>query len=316
MGRIIRNGVDYTPNIQMVEPNPEEAPTETLETLGIGSTVYELGGGNAKEQELTWTEYQALTPAQQTDGTTYYITDLNMNGTGDQFQPVIYSEAEREIGVWCDGKPLYQKTWIIPKASLSSGETTYTHNNNLSIDTLVNVCGATTDGRPLVEYHTNGSWACSIYNIGSNAFWIYLGGSVYSGMTDASTVKVTLQYTKTTDQPGSGTWTPQGVPAHHYSTDEQIVGTWIDGDTLYERSYTFPSGLSVSGGGAWVSTGIDISDVDLIIDVKTFSTGGHNWPFAAVNNTSVLHVVNPFSGSIAINYITIRYTKIQSSQSS
>ena len=48
-------------------------------------------------------------------------------------------------------------------------------------------------------------------------------------------VVFTLIYTKTTDTAGSGQWTPQGVPAHHYSEDEQVVGTWIDGSTVYEK---------------------------------------------------------------------------------
>lgn len=26
---------------------------------------------------------------------------------------------------------------------------------------------------------------------------------------------------------------------HHYSTDEQVVGTWIDGKTLYEKTFKF-----------------------------------------------------------------------------
>ena len=47
---------------------------------------------------------------------------------------------------------------------------------------------------------------------------------------------LTMQYTKTTDTAGSGKWTPQGVPAIHYSTDEQVIGTWIDGSTLYEKT--------------------------------------------------------------------------------
>jgi hypothetical protein len=48
---------------------------------------------------------------------------------------------------------------------------------------------------------------------------------------------LTLRYTKTTDTAGSGQWTPQGVPAVHYSTDEQIVGTWIDRKPLYEKTF-------------------------------------------------------------------------------
>ena len=65
--------------------------------------------------ELTYAEYLALPEPAKHNGTTYYITDVDDDDNG--FQPVIYSEDEREIGVSDDGKPLYQKT--IYKSSLT-----------------------------------------------------------------------------------------------------------------------------------------------------------------------------------------------------
>ena len=48
-------------------------------------------------------------------------------GTGEiiKFSPEIYSFEEREIGVWTDGKPLYQKSFLIP-ASTTTGDNTFT----------------------------------------------------------------------------------------------------------------------------------------------------------------------------------------------
>ena len=64
--------------------------------------------------------------------------------------------------------------------------------------------------------------------------------SIAVGMDrSSSSATVTIRYTKTTDQAGSGQWTPQGVPAVHYSEDEHIIGTWIDGSTLYEKTVHF-----------------------------------------------------------------------------
>ena len=134
--------------------------------------------------------------------TLYYTKISDVAGSGDYntygVPTVHYDGNEQVIGTYF-GKPLYQKTWVVPKSSLNSGETTYTHNNDLHIDNLVSVEGAVANSRPLVEYHSNSIWACSIYNIGNNAFWIYLGSSVYSNLANTSTVKVTLRYTKTTD---------------------------------------------------------------------------------------------------------------------
>ncbi|MBR1703169.1 MAG: hypothetical protein IJ716_14680, partial [Lachnospiraceae bacterium] len=52
--------------------------------------------------------------------------------------------------------------------------------------------------------------------------------------------KLILEYTKISDSPGSGTWTPSGVPAVHYSTEEQVVGTWMN-KPLYQRTFTLSS---------------------------------------------------------------------------
>ena len=30
-----------------------------------------------------------------------------------------------------------------------------------------------------------------------------------------------------------------GGGGHNYSTQEQVVGTWIDGSTVYEKTYIF-----------------------------------------------------------------------------
>jgi hypothetical protein len=56
---------------------------------------------------------------------------------------------------------------------------------------------------------------------------------------------ITIRYTKSTDTPGSGTWTTYGSYAHHYSTDEHVIGIWIDGKPLYERIFNLTSGITI-----------------------------------------------------------------------
>ena len=68
------------------------------------------GGGNADYVELTQAEYNALTPQEKMNGKLYFIKDGQGEGGPSYFFPVIYSTEEREVGVWKDGKPLYQKT--------------------------------------------------------------------------------------------------------------------------------------------------------------------------------------------------------------
>ena len=185
--------------------------------------------------ELTQAEYDALTPAEKMNDTPYLITDAN--GDGSQFQPVIYSTSEREIGVWTDGKPLYEKTYIHTFTNIARNtEEIVADISGLNIDTVVNstgVCRYSFTGQPdryeILGYH----FYYYIYPSGNLTFTQQMTSETTDRTYD---LIIKLQYTKTTDTAGSGIWTPQGVPAVHYSTDEQVVGTWIDGSPVYERT--------------------------------------------------------------------------------
>ena len=188
-------------------------------------------------KSLTYAEYEALTDAEKNNGTIYLITDIN--GTGDKFQPVVYSAEEREIGVWTNGKPLYEKT--IYNAGGTNGVWTFNHNiSNLEMVTEANG-GCIVHGYydySQISWQTIPRTSPDSANIGivgiSDSFIsMYVNDAFSNRVTD---IYITLRYTKSTDVAGSGTWTPQGVPAVHYSTDEQVVGTWIDGKTLYEKT--------------------------------------------------------------------------------
>lgn len=182
--------------------------------------------------KLTKAQYDALDPADKTNDTIYFITDVN--GTGDKFQPIIYSEEEREIGVWTDGKPLYEKTFKVDNISIDTSHATEIADlTTLNVETWVGVVNS-------VGY-------IHAYDITVNENRLSIGYKPTSKKLVASqsytqqytTVDIitTIRYTKTIDTPGSGKWTPQGVPAVHYSTEEQVVGTWADGSTLYEKTY-------------------------------------------------------------------------------
>ena len=210
--------------------------------------------------ELTQAEYDALTPAEKMSDTPYLITDAN--GDGSQFQPVIYSTSEREIGVWTDGSPVYEKTFT--GLSLSAG-TSWTDTGILmadySIDKLIS-CEAR-DARQSFPAAV-GTW--------ENDTRI----AVYLFVPNRTINSLIIRYTKTTDTAGSGTWTPQGVPAVHYSTDEQVVGTWIDGSPVYEKTISLDniSGTSYSTS----ALGLNISKVvSFFAYIHLGSDGGYGW---------------------------------------
>ena len=140
-------------------------------------------------------------------------------GMGD-----IYSTEERQIGVWKDGRPLYQKSFVLT-TSLTVSHETFT-NTGFSIPNV--------DAIRYGEAYRVGNLgliACDFNVTSSNTIGIR-NSTLYDISFGVDSV-ITIQYTKSTDTAGSGIWTPSGSYAEHFSTDEQVIGTWTDGKPIY-----------------------------------------------------------------------------------
>ena len=201
------------------------------------------------------------------------------------FSPVIYSEEEREVGVWTDGKPLYQKTF--DKSTMLVSDNTW--NND--------ILGTTGSGISIKNYEgyfnlgTTTLFSYNYYRSSSEYFTsvanddidirpnMNAGMSVYAGI-------VTIWYTKDSDVAGSGKYTTLATPAVHYSTDEHIIGTWIDGKTLYQKSIQFTTASS----SEYSSLNLNISNADTVMIVFDAS-------FAIDSNGSYFQVM-PYHSSI------------------
>lgn len=278
------------------------------------------GGGNSNMRELTQAEYDALTTEEKNNGTVYYITDGDDSNGGYQLiQPIIYSEEEREVGVWTDGKPLYQKTFIF----IPTDNNFYIDVASLNIDKVVENRGSIyQEGGnivPIPYYTANSDFAIAYYN-NTNSSTNRLGIVQNSnGYNLNVTWVVTWKYTKTTDVAGSGKWTPQGIQAVHYSTEEQVVGTWVDGSILYEKTVEF--GALPNTATKTVPHGI--TNVDMIFATEAFMfnpTTGYSTYLNMTNDTissQAQYVVNRNNIEIWaglnrtewMGYVTVRYTK-------
>ena len=119
-----------------------------------------------------------------------------------------------------------------------------------------------------------------------------------------------LKKTKTTDVAGSGTWTPQGVPTVHYSTDEQVIGTWL-GETLYQKTLHI-SNVQFDSTGIYdlnlTSMGTDILIADNSCSYYTFSTYVRNFE-KLVPEDGHIYCYGVANRPITDGYITIKYTK-------
>ena len=199
--------------------------------------------------------------------TIQYTKTTDAAGTGPTpgniiYLPAIYSEEEHEVGVWLDGKPLYQRTIQGNSQITTAGNEVQIAHNISDIDKVIDFWGG-------LSFTTSGT-----YQQNRNQDPLYFApyqvdttytrwkiGSTWAGSSGTSSrYRITIQYTKTTDQPGSGTWTPEGQFSHHYSLSEQIIGTWVDGNTLYEISV--PTGGSAPTGATVIDriskTGYDV----------------------------------------------------------
>lgn len=249
----------------------------------------------------------------------YAVYGIQQGTIEGKLQPVIYSIEEREVGVWIDGKPLYQKT-VIKDSNFVSGANQIAHNISnvgeiISNESTLYYNNGDCVHLPAITLNSSG-WTAKTRDFGDTYFYLDLGNDMLSYVASAS---FTLLYTKTTDQPGAGTWTPDGAYTHHYSTDEKVVGTWVDGKTIYEKTVncgTLPNGTSKT-------VAHNISNLGNIVSIKgiAYETNGNTLPMPYLNadnfNYTVQLEVN--STNIVFNtkidftaytgFITIQYTK-------
>lgn len=188
-------------------------------------------------KEVTQAEYEALPASKTSDGIAYFITDAV---EAEGYPPLIYSLQEREVGVWIDGRPLYQIVLKYTDTTINDWVAKDIH--ELNIDKIAFMCGTYTRISSVGRYvylfdsreaghSANGSGTFRIDSENGYSYGRLLYKIVFEATDEQTFI---LQYTKTTDTPGQGIWAGNGAMAHHYSTDEVIVGTWIDGKPLYE----------------------------------------------------------------------------------
>lgn len=295
----------YVSDIQInIKRQATSYPQEYTKVIGI-KYGEGGGGGDANKVELTYDEYEALTPAEKNNDTMYFITDINEYDNNTEFQPIIYSETEREIGVWVDGKPLYQKVWIFdPYISIGTSFSTSSNIDSTNIGDITYVyC-----------LHEDGTGYCDMMADPTRDSHTLLG---LKASEAHNVTRLILQYTKISDAAGSGIWTPQGVPTVHYDTNEKVIGTWLNGDTIYEKTIHY---TDLSGVSDWTVLDNSVS-YDKLIDLKgvrytpsnecqTFANGLDLMPrFMAYSNNLYYYTSSTITGDI---YITIRYTKSSS----
>lgn len=103
------------------------------------------------------------------------------------------------------------------------------------------------------------------------------------------------------------------ISSHVYSTEEHIVGKWIDGRNVYEKSWEFDSYVYV---GAYstvslASKGVTISDLGFFVNAICISGVDKrvHFPVAVGINNNEIRIQNETGSSMAIDKIVLQYTK-------
>ena len=98
-----------------------------------------------------------------------------------------------------------------------------------------------------------------------------------------------------------------------YSSTGHIVGYWIDGSPIYEKTVSYSATIS-SGGNVTVPTAT-WSQKGQPIDLTLYYTSGNNkivYKFVAaqINSSGVLQIFNGRAANLAFDTFTIQYVKI------
>ena len=171
----------------------------------------------------------------------------------------IYSTDERCIGRWIDGRPLYQKLVVTNTPSVSSNGT-YAEVHKQYLDETINYAfieavwyqDSNAQKQPLPYINASGYMMkafISTPQIISGVTYadqhliVLSNGTAYN----SGNIYAVIKYTKTSDTANSPITkrikkVSQIMPPElleKYSTDEVVIGTWIDGKPLYRKVIDF-----------------------------------------------------------------------------
>lgn len=204
----------------------------------------------------------------------------------------LYSTDERLIGQWVDGKPLYQKSFVISSQSADVGEYNISSFGISNVETMLPIEAVVTNGSVM-----NGAWfsASNYLTVNYNLSDTIL--RVYAPTQNTNfPLRVTARYTKTTDSPiaiGSDT---------EYSTTEKIVGTWVGGEPIWQKTYTVDI-TSTSTVDYTFAHGI--ANIDKIVDIK-----GIYWETSSSPN-EFYNIPSIWIDSTGTDIVTFSYISVE-----
>ena len=189
-----------------------------------------------------------------------------------------------------------------------------------ALDDLTDVDITTpSDGQTLVYDGTNSKWINGAGSGGGSAKQTAVTQAQYNALIQAGTVDQTMEYFITDGIPSSVEY------YHNYSTTEHIVGSWLDGSIIYEKTYT----TDFVQGSTYVDIDVSNENIDTIFSCEGLLKASPEEsiqqmvviPYGA-SNLIYINIISTHDGYVRINrqqghfygntptiWITIRYSK-------
>lgn len=286
---------------------------------GGGHTILDNSGTSLTQR----TELQ-FKGAYSEDNSTDEVTEVNVirSMTKAEFEQLSASEKQGIINVTDESGSAdrnYSETtlWSGSETPSASGTQITLSDNISNYDEIVFVMNTDFVGSNsfLVSELTIGeTYIATIYAPNHyGAYWSYDSDTTVTIKSQSSTNLKT--YTKVVGiKYGNGTQT-----FHNYSTAEQVVGTWIDGSTVYEKTVS----LGNLPNDSTLNVAHDISNLGKVISVTGVAQRETNFiavffPYATTNRVDTIFVtisqtnvnITTYSDRSAFTgYVTIQYTK-------
>lgn len=109
-------------------------------------------------------------------------------------------------------------------------------------------------------------------------------------------------------------WVAQSGGGVNYSTEEQIIGTWLDDRPVYRKTWVFESGVQLPS-NTWIDSNISTStyDIDAIINCEAIATDYGNWSFVSASTengtTNYVQLLNIRNAPVQVKILTLTYLK-------
>lgn len=226
----------------------------------------------------------------------------------------IYSTDEQIIGCWIDGRPVYQK--VISLGSLPNVTAKNVAHGVSNIGDVVNAWAYANSGihRSPIPYVSADTTIIANMDVTTTNVVINTNTNLSS-----YTGYAIIQYTKTTDAVNSYNIAKENT----YNLTEKVVGKWVDGSTLYQKTIEMGVLTNALSTEATKTAAHGISNLSKVVSVighwyltANPTTGGmipycdKNYYISALTQSGNNVAVN-YKGdwSTATVFVTIQYTK-------